>query len=260
MSELVRIQSDFQDFVIAGGEVANQHIVGSATASVADRLDVYFQAYRLRLAEVLEIDYRGLRSLVDGPQFESIVANYIDAFPSSNPSVRWVGHGLARFLANTPPYDRQPVLAEMADFEWARGKAFDGPDREVISTDALDDLPGESWPALSFEFHPTVNFLSLRFNVPAIWHAVSADDVAPAPESGEVQDWIVWRRNLIVHWRSISAAEAAALKFANAGNNFGELCAELCQWFDEAEVPVQAVSYLKQWLADDLIVRIETGA
>lgn len=67
---------------------------------------------------------------------------------------------------------------------------------------------------------------------------------------------VVWRDQLITRYRSLAADEAVALQgMAVQGWGFAELCGELAHLGEQA--PVQAVSWLRQWLADGLLQRAD---
>src|SRR5579871_673370 len=100
-------------------------VVSNARAGAEERVRVYVEGYRLRLLEVLGDNYTGLHSLLGDEQFDEMGRAYIDAHPSTHPSVRWFSRHLEIFLKDTSPYDEHPYLAEMAAFEWAQGLVFD---------------------------------------------------------------------------------------------------------------------------------------
>ncbi len=135
MTGLANLQALFQNHVV-GGDDAAAVFVGDRTASAEERLCVYFDAYRLRLIENLRIDFPGLRALMSAEAFDAICLRYIDQHPSRGPNIRWFGRHLAGFLAADRELAGQPVLVEMARFEWARGLAFDAPDSDVLTADA----------------------------------------------------------------------------------------------------------------------------
>ncbi len=154
MSRLPDIQADLQHYVTRGGGAARVHIIGTDSASADERLDVYFQAYRLRLIEVLETDFAGLRSLVNEAEFTDLAIGYIEAHPSVHPSVRWFGELLPEFLSTQAPWRDRPVLGEMAQLEWLRGRAFDAADRTPLTSEELAAVPAEQWPGLRARFPP----------------------------------------------------------------------------------------------------------
>jgi hypothetical protein len=58
-----------------------------------------------------------------------------------------------------------------------------------------------------------------------------------------------------VYWRSLVEPEAYALDEFRAGENFTDVCAGLCEWFPEDEVPEQVAGMLRQWVAGNLLTR-----
>ena len=254
MSRLPDIQADLQHYVTRGGSTARVHIVETDAASADERLDVYFQAYRLRLIEVLETDFAGLKSLVSQTEFTDLAVGYIDAHPSMHPSVRWFGEQLPEFLINQTPWSDRPVLGEMAQLEWLRGRAFDAADRAPLESEELAAVPAEQWPSLRLEFHPSAQQLMLKWNVPMIWQAVSNDTEPPPAECHlEPIPWAIWRRELVVYWRSLDPAEGYVMSAFQEGEDFASVCNGLCQWHAETDVPAFAAQLLRQWVGDGLI-------
>ena len=255
MSNLAQSQAEFQSHLVAGDDAVIPRITGDSKADARTRLEVYFQAYRLRLAEVLGNDFTGLRALL-ADEFDAMACAYLDAYPSTHPSVRWFGRHLAGFLRETPPWQERPALAEMAKFEWAWGQAFDAADADPVGDDELQRISPEDWGVLRIGFHPSVQVLVLNSNVPSLFAAATSDEVLPALDESGATPWLVWRHDLKVNWRSLDTIEHASMELMNTGGNFGALCEGLCEWHPADEVPLQAASLLKQWLVDGLVIEL----
>lgn len=255
MSRLPEIQGDVQALVMSGAPAAFRHVVGDERASARERLDVYYQAYRLRLLEVLRKDFAGLAELLGEAAFRELFIAYLGTHPSAHPSVRWVGRELASFVEDQFP--ERPELAEMARFEWAWGLAFDAADADPVSLQAMGAIQPDQWSGLRFDFHPSLQRLELHANVPEIFLAFTANE--PLPETNwktDAQGWAVWRQGLTVKWRSLPPDEAWGLDACDAGEDFAGLCAGLCRWHDAAAVPLKAAELIRQWLGDGLVTRI----
>ena len=256
MTGLANLQALFQDHVISRTAEAVPAFVGNETASAEARLGVYYDAYRLRLIECLSVDFRGLCALMSAEAFESICLRYLEAHPSQNPNVRWFGRYLAEFLAADSACAGQPYLAEMARFEWARGLAFDAPNARVRTPDELAQTPAEDWPSLCLTFHPALQRSVFAWNIGPIWRAVSAEESIPGPEKlDKPEQWAVWRQGQTVYWRSLDDAEACAMDAFRNGRNFADVCAGLCAWIAEENVPVQMAGMLRQWVAEGLVAK-----
>jgi hypothetical protein len=68
--------------------------------------------------------------------------------------------------------------------------------------------------------------------------------------------YLIWRYDYQVQFRSMSLAEKTALSCCLQGEDFSAVREVLCQWFSEADVPLQAVLFLKTWLTQNIIAKI----
>jgi len=260
MTELENLQTRFQKQVMTGQDEVAGLFVGDGTATAEQRLGVYYDAYRLRLIEILTGDFPGLCVLMSDEGFRQLGIRYIDSYPSQNPSVRWFGQHLAEFLASDPAFSAQVYLAEMARFEWARGLAFDGPAAPVVSLEDLGGVPPADWPSVTLDLHPTLQRSQSDWNVGSIWRAICAEEVVPAPvQLSEPANWAVWRRGVTVYWRSLNDVEATALDTFGRGETFAEVCGGLCESIEVDEVPAAIARMLNQWITEGLVARIRTG-
>lgn len=257
-SALLKLEQSFQDCMLKNDLDMRGQVVGTARADAAERVRVYVEAYRLRLLEVLEDNYTGLHGLLGDEQFEQMGRAYIDAHPSTHPSVRWFSRHLEDFLGRTKPYAEHPYLAEMAAFEWAQGLTFDAADDPVAGLESMANVAPEAWAGLRFTLHPAVRRLALRWNMPQVWQALEAGETPELEQSEAPVSWLLWRADLLTHWRSLGEDEAWALDAVGEDSNFGELCEGLCQWHDPAAVAMQAAGFLKRWLTDGLLTAVRT--
>ncbi len=169
-------------------------------------------------------------------------------------SIRYYGARMAEFLAQEPVYAAAPILAEFARWEWAIAGIFDAADAVPVDLDVMASLAPERWASLKFAFHPAIARMELTWNVPPIWKALSQDREPPGAELVEPpEQWLLWRRDLEVYFRSLTATETAALDAARSGASFGEICAALCDCVTEARAPAQAAGFLREWLQSGLI-------
>jgi hypothetical protein len=251
---LANLQRAFQQYVLSDDDAVASHIHASEEITAAARLNVYGDAYRLRLADALAANYPRLQRLLGDEDFAVLAREYLARHPSSNPSVRWFGDRLADHLRDQPSFTTSPWLSELARWEWAIAAAFDAPDHAPIDAGALAAVEAAHWPALQFTFHPSAQCLALSTNAPALFKALSEGGELPAPASIEPRDWLIWRPGLTPRYRSLPHDESAALRRAMAGGTFSDLCEILCDWHEPADVAVAAVRLLQQWIAEALIV------
>ena len=121
----------------------------------------------------------------------------------------------------------------------------------------MAQVPAETWPELSFTFKPALEWLDLYWNVPQIEQACDQNQTLPDIQRGEFpQRWLLWRREFKTCWRSLDVHEAWALEQAFNGANFAEICEGLLEWIEAEQVALTAAGLLKQWISDQLLIRL----
>ena len=257
MKALSHLQKEFQNYVFKRGQRMEREVMGTRRASAKTRLGIYSSAYRLRLLEALDSDYPALRALAGDDEFEKLGYAYIESHPSPYYNMRWYGGELAEFLKNTPPYDKHPVLSEMAAFEWTMALAFDAPNDPVLKVEEMAEVPAQAWPSLVFTPHASLQRLNLEWSVPSFWKAVDKKEKPEPPQKNEFPlGWVLWRRDLNIYFRSVSVEEAWAIDAMRNGNSFAEICGGLCEWIEELQVAQHAAGMLKGWIAEGMIKEV----
>ncbi len=255
--DLAQLQRAFQKHVRDGDEAIAAAINSTGGVPGTSRLAVYAGAYRSRLVDALAHNYPRLQQLLGAEAFDSVARGYLQEHPSTSVSVRWLGDRLSSHLAST--HSDQPVLADLAQWEWAIAAAFDAKDAEPLTECALSGIDPAQWPTLRLQMHPSVQLLRMSTNASAIFKALAADEVPPTPATLPMpQSWLIWREELTPKYRSAADDEAAALTTLLSQGTFGQLCDALCAWHAIDAVPARAAILLKGWIRDSMIVQIVT--
>jgi hypothetical protein len=90
-----------------------------SNVSLQTRLDIYRYAYFERIKESLAEDFPKLRMRLGDPDFDLLIRDYLDHYPSQYPNLAQVGKNLPKFLAESSQYSLEPQLHELAEREWA---------------------------------------------------------------------------------------------------------------------------------------------
>ena len=253
---LGRVQGDFQDYLLHGSAAVQAHVVGTRRVPVATRLAIYGDAYRSRLADALKSNFPALARLLGETDFQRLAGEYVHTHDSPFFSIRHYGDALTTFLATHEEYVAAPVLAELARWEWAMTTTFDASDAVPVSHQTLAGVPPEQWARLRFEWHPSVQRLTLAWNVPQLWQALTDEAERPPAELAATPvHWLLWRRGLTTCFRSLPQTEAAVLDAARSGWPFAELCELLCDEVGEDRAAAASASLLRGWVDTGLIVR-----
>ena len=259
-SDLHALQQRFQDYISGKSEDFVSDIVSTDDALAEHRLGAYYNAYRIRLIDCLATNFPGLQKEFGEQAFELMVLDYLQRYPSENPSVRWLGRHLAEFLSHSE-HPQKAFLSELAEFEWAQGLCFDAADSEhLFSFDDMVQIAPAAWPQIQLSFHPSVRWLDLYWNVAPYWLALDQHESPPEKQRAEIPTrWLMWRKAMSPNWRSLEVTEAWAIEAALNGTNFAGLCEGLLEWLGEETVAITAVGFLKQWIHDELITDVQTA-
>lgn len=239
-----------------------QHVLGRADASaliagdaphVEQRLHIYVNAYRARLTETLVDSYEKTCQFLGDERFTALAQRYIEASPPLQRNLRAYGEDFANLLSRALP--GEPVAAELARLDWALRAAFDGPDGEPLTGASLGAIAPERWPTSRLQLHPTAQFLDFEHNSVALWQAYDDNVPPPMPQHGDVPvTWLVWRKGLQPHFRSLSRFEAVMLRALSDGECFATACEHAAE--DNAQDAAQIGLCLRRWLEDELLVGI----
>ena len=219
-------------------------------------LDIYRNAYRARLAEVLGDHFPKLGRYVGPALFEELAGAYVTACPPQGSSLGRYGDRFAELLTSIYPDD--PVLTELADLEWAMRTSFDGPDQAAWDIDHIRDEGPErcldQWPVL----HGSVRFLTQCTNVLAIWTAIDRDEDVPAVEHRMAAlPVMVWRKGMQPCFASLDDAQAGFLKaLTQAECSIGAVAAHRCTELDTT----MFASWLQRWWSDEIFLRRDERA
>lgn len=259
--ELPALQDAFQRFVLDGTRGVEMAIAPGHHDNREARLQIYYDAYRARLLEALSSDYNALRAMVGEAEFRSLCFAYVEATRSSWRNVRWYGGGLADFLMQTAPWKDEAALSECARFEWTLTLAFDAADEPHLAFETIAALPSHAWTTLRLRFHPSVQIIALHGNAHALRTAVDAGTALPHPTwSEDPIDWLIWRQDNGVRFRSLAGLESIALRAARGGASFPEICAGLLDYVAEEDVAAHAAGFLRAWVDDALIATVSYDA
>jgi hypothetical protein len=257
MTFLARIQTEFQDYVLAdksADSVISLAIADGFGLPVADRLAIYHDAYRLRLAEALSEEFGKTHTYVGDDMFYDLTRSYIAKHPSRYRNLRWYGDAFTAHAAEA--LAQHPVVAELAAFEWALGLAFDAEDVPVLTVTGLQGLSEDDWEQVSFVLPPSLQLVDFHWNAPGIWLALDKEETPPDAVNSEVATtWLIWRRELQPHFRSLSTHEAQALRGLLAGQSFAEVCAEAAD-ASEQDITDQIAGWLQTWLNEEILSAI----
>lgn len=246
-SSLAALQSAFKRYLFAGDNEGDLAAVVAEVGGipVEARLDVYRNAYYLRLEEALARDFPALRSVVGDETFGSLAAAYLTANPSTRPSLRFLGQNLRDWLRRAR---EKPALVDLAAIEWAVLHAFDAEDARSLAAVDLEGIPPDRWAELRLALHPSASVLALETNGGEVWRALRRGEPLPDPEFARA--WlVVWRGVRGPQVQAISATSHAFLGAFVKGSTFASACEAVAGVADPLDAPRLAAESLLEALS-----------
>jgi len=257
-NKIEQLQNDFKEYLFTGANEALMldYITERNHIPAQQRLDVYRNAYYIRLQEAIAHDFPTLLAAAGDERFAELVTLYIKAQPSTSPSLRDFGRALPQWLRARAAY----ALADVAAMEWAVLEAFDAADAEPLYAETLAGIPAEKWQELTFVLHPSLSVLLVSCNAIDLWSAVRNEATSvPECKPNEQQYLAVWRTPKGPAVQSIDAATYQLLSLLKRGRCFGDCCVELSQATDYKQAPELAATALALACNSGWIVAIHSG-
>jgi hypothetical protein len=252
------LQSQFQDYLMNNTEAMLANVAPCERFSAEKRLRVYFDAYRIRLCEILKLDFEKTHTLMGDAFFEQAFDQYITAHPSTHFSVRYFGRHFPEFLKKTAPFHEHPVLSEMAQFEWLLSYTLDAADAPILQKDTLAKLRPEQWPTVRFQFHPSVISGVFEWDTAALWRLIDNEDPPRAPEKQpQPIRWIFWRKGIRSYYHSCSEFESKIFESIQDNLDFSQICENLLDILPEEEIPLKTAQTLNQWICEERFVECQ---
>lgn len=248
------LQGEFQDYILGRSRHALARVESSAALSAERRLDIYHNAYRVRLSELLADTYARVVLYIGETSLDSAARAFIEENSPASRNLRNYGGAFPAFLAKYFPND--PEVAELAEMDGRLRNTFDAADGSALRVQDVAAIAPQDWDAVVFALHPTVSFQCFKWNTPAIWQSLNKGDAPPpAKPLPHPEVWLFWRKELQPHFRSLSPEETTALQAINDGQTFGRLCAMLAEEHPGLEVAPQVARWLRAWLDDGVLHR-----
>ena len=260
-SALERLMARFQA-ALAGAPEAEETIRWDiAPGSGLDpgaRLGIYRHAYCARLEQALAESFGKTHSYLGDALFHKLAMDFIAATPSRHASLRWYGADFPAWLRTQ--LESYPVVAELAAFEWALAHAFDAADARTLDAEGLRLIAVKGWDGVGFVMQPSAQLLLMAWNAPAIWLALERGDAPPAAaKAPQPVSWLVWRKAMQPHFRSLDANEADALHCLQRGDSFAAVSQRLSERYADDDVLHEITAWLYGWLGEGLLSAVRFG-
>jgi hypothetical protein len=253
--KLLDIQDDFQRIILNKKCAGASWVSQTDSLSTEDRLAIYHNAYRIRLADVLWDTFEHTATYLGDDWFHQLASAYVQSHHSVHNNIGLYGEGFASFLAQQLP-DNDQEVSEIALLDWTLRRAFDGTDSDTMTQEHLQQMASTDPDSLTLHPVPTLSIVTHQFNTLDIWHAINQDSAPPlAQRLPQPIDIVIWRKEHSPHFRSLTAIESTAIKIMSRDhgcllNTMGE---ELTQIFPQDDISTEFGRMLFRWTQDKVL-------
>jgi hypothetical protein len=176
---LTRLQAAFADAVFFDHAAIPATIRDASGEAHASRFSVYRNNVLAGLINAVGARYPVVKKLLWDDSFNRIAQLYVTAQPPRSPVLLEYGESFPQFLRSIGQGVCANYLADVAELESARTRAYHAADATPLSRDAFGRLAPDKFRDLRLALHPSMQLLKSRFPMVSIWEAnVHANDNA----------------------------------------------------------------------------------
>jgi hypothetical protein len=186
----------------------------------AGRFGVYRNNVIAGLINAVAARYPVVRRLLWEDAFNRAAYRYVTTQPPRSPVMLNYGETFPRFLRSIGQGAAANCVADIAELESARTRAYHAADAVPLAREQFVAVPPEQWPELRLKLHPSLVLLKSGFPMVSMWQAnLTANDNMLGAWQPECA--LVVRPYLDVEVRSVTAGVFALITALAAGTTVG---------------------------------------
>jgi len=139
-------QSNFARALSDPGLPVPKGVIAYYTNNPKERFAVYRNNRMVSLLSALEARFPVTRKIVGAEFFKAAAREYISDEPPRSPIMMFYGDAFPKFLANFEPARGVPYLADVAELEAARTRAYHAADAAPLRGKCSPRPPPKLWP------------------------------------------------------------------------------------------------------------------
>lgn len=193
-----------------------------AAAVPTRRFAVHRNNIVVGLVKVLKGRFPVVEKIVGDEFFKVMAHAFIVEHPPRSPLLAVYGDDFAGFIAGFSPACQLTYLADVAQIEAARTRAYRAADAAPVDPGRFAALDARAIDAIRFEMHPSVEIIRSSHPIVTIWAMHSGEQTLAPIEHWRREDALVARPYLDVEIRSLPPGGAAFLLALASGRPLGE--------------------------------------
>jgi hypothetical protein len=166
-----QIQRGVAEAIFSGEAPIPETIRMASGPAHASRFGVYRNNVIASLIDAVAARYPAVRNLLWDDGFDRVARLYIGAEPPRSPLLLEYGESFPQFLRNVGQSVAADYVADVAEIERARTRAYHSADAVPLASDAFAKLSADDLLGLRLRLHPSLVLLKSRFPAVCIWQA-----------------------------------------------------------------------------------------
>ena len=168
---LAQLQRAFANAIFFDDAPTPETVRAASGSAHASRFGVYRNNVMAGLTNAIAARYPVARRLLWDDAFDRAAHLYVITAPPRSPVLLEYGDGFPQFLRNIGQAVSADYLADVADLEAARTRAYHAADATPLSREAFAALSPDGLAEMRLRLHPSVTLIKSRFPVVSIWEA-----------------------------------------------------------------------------------------
>jgi hypothetical protein len=169
--ELTQLQRSFAEAILHDDAPIPSTIRAATGPASASRFGVYRNNVIAGLINALAARYPVVRKLLWEDSFNRVARLYVIAEPPRSPVLLEFGESFPRFLRRIGQGTAVDYLADIAELEAARTRAYHAADEKSLGKDAFARLPADQFAEMRVKLHPSIALLKSRYPIVSIWES-----------------------------------------------------------------------------------------
>jgi hypothetical protein len=168
-NEVVQFQRAFADAIFSVDSPVRSTIRLGSGPAYASRFGIYRNNVVAGLINAVAARYPVVRRLLWDEAFNRVAHCYVMTEPPRSPVLLEYGETFPRFLRTAGRGASAGYLADIAELESARTRAYHAADAAPLSREVFAALAPDELPEIRINLHPSVTLLRSRFPVVTVW-------------------------------------------------------------------------------------------
>jgi hypothetical protein len=168
---MVQVQRAFANAIFFDDSPVPASVRRASGPAHASRFGVYRNNVVTGLINAIAARYPVVRRLLWEETFNRVAHLYVMAEPPRCPVLLEYGETFPQFLRGAGGGASADYLADVAELESARTRAYHAADASPLSREAFAALAADVLPAVRLRLHPSATLLKSRFPVVTVWEA-----------------------------------------------------------------------------------------